>query len=393
MAFGDIYRGKRVLVTGHTGFKGSWLCEWLLALGADVTGLALPPATTPALFDELGLTARMKDRRGDIRDLATVRAAVDAARPDFVFHLAAQPLVRLSYSQPVETYATNIMGTVHVLEAVRLAGIRCAVVVVTTDKCYENTERAHAYHEEEPMGGHDPYSSSKGATELVVSAYRRSYFSSADSPVKLASARAGNVIGGGDWALDRIVPDCIRSLQRGEVIPVRNRHATRPWQHVLEPLSGYLWLGAALANPQVSGLFASVSRSENHGQTPAGQQAGTARFQVSDYAAAFNFGPTPAATQPVAALVGEVLKHWPGQWEDRTDPKAVHEATLLSLAIDKAGRVLAWKPVWDFPVTIAQTVEWYRAVSADASVAAGLTRRQIATYEAAARALNLTWTQ
>ena len=371
MAFGDIYRGKRVLVTGHTGFKGSWLCEWLLALGADVTGLALPPATTPALFDELGLSGRMQDRRGDIRDLATVRAAVDAARPDFVFHLAAQPLVRLSYAQPVETYATNIMGTVHVLEAVRLAGIRCAVVVVTTDKCYENTERAHAYHEDEPMGGYDPYSSSKGATELVVSAYRRSYFSAADSPVKLASARAGNVIGGGDWALDRIVPDCIRSLQRGEVIPVRNRHATRPWQHVLEPLSGYLWLGAALADHQVSGL----------------------RFQVSDYASAFNFGPTPAATQPVAALVGEVLKHWPGRWEDRTDPKAVHEATLLSLAIDKAARVLGWKPVWDFPATITQTVEWYRAVSADASVAAGLTRRQIATYEAAARALKLTWTQ
>lgn len=365
MAFGDIYRGKRVLVTGHTGFKGSWLCEWLLALGADVTGLALPPATTPALFDELGLSGRLQDRRGDIRDLATVRAAVHAARPDFVFHLAAQPLVRLSYAQPAETYATNIMGTVHVLEAVRLAGIRCAVVVVTTDKCYENTERAHAYHEDEPMGGHDPYSSSKGATELVVSAYRRSYFSAADSPVKLASARAGNVIGGGDWALDRIVPDCIRSLQRGEVIPVRNRHATRPWQHVLEPLSGYLWLGARLASSAPRGELAS----------------------------AFNFGPTPAATQPVAALVAEVLKHWPGKWEDRTDPRAVHEATLLSLAIDKAGRVLGWKPVWDFPATIAHTVEWYRSVSADASVAPGLTRRQIATYEAAARALKLTWTQ
>ena len=368
MSFADTYRGKRVLVTGHTGFKGSWLCEWLLALGADVTGLALPPATTPALFDELWLSGRMKDRRGDIRDLATVRAAVDATRPDFVFHLAAQPLVRLSYAQPVETYATNIMGTVHVLEAVRLAGIRCAVVVVTTDKCYENTERAHAYHEDEPMGGHDPYSSSKGATELVVSAYRRSFFSAVDSPVKLASARAGNVIGGGDWALDRIVPDCIRALQRGEAIPVRNRHATRPWQHVLEPLSGYLWLGACMANPQLSPFN-------------------------SQLASGFNFGPVPAATQPVAALVGEVLKHWPGMWEDRTDPKAVHEATLLSLAIEKAARVLGWKPVWDFPTTIAQTVEWYRSVSADASVAAGLTRRQITSYELAARSLNLTWTQ
>lgn len=365
-SFGGAFAGKRVLVTGHTGFKGSWLCEWLLALGADVTGLALPPATTPALFDELGLSGRVKDRRGDIRDLATVRAAVDAAQADFVFHLAAQPLVRLSYAQPVETYATNIMGTVHLLEAVRLAGIRCAVVVVTTDKCYENTERAHAYREEEPMGGHDPYSSSKGAVELVVSAYRRSYFSAADSPVRLASARAGNVIGGGDWALDRIVPDCIRSLQRGETIPVRNRHATRPWQHVLEPLGGYLWLAAQLA-------AAPASRGE--------------------LVSAFNFGPTPEATRPVGSLVEEVLKHWPGKWEDRTDPKAVHEATLLSLAIEKAARVLGWKPVWDFPATITHTVEWYRAVSTDASVAAAHTRRQIAAYEAAARALNLTWTQ
>lgn len=359
--FAGTFAGKRVLVTGHTGFKGSWLCEWLLALGADVTGFALPPPTSPALFDQLGLAGRIKDRRGDVRDLAAVRAAVDAARPDFVFHLAAQPLVRLSYAQPVETYATNVMGTVHLLEAIRLAGIACTVVVVTTDKCYENTERAHAYREDEPMGGHDPYSSSKGATELVVSAYRRSYFSAPDSPVRLASARAGNVIGGGDWALDRIVPDCIRSLQRGETIPVRNRHATRPWQHVLEPLGGYLWLAARLSADR-------------------------------KFATAFNFGPTPAATQPVSALVAEVLKHWPGQWEDRTDPKAVHEATLLSLAIDKADRELGWRPVWDFPATIAQTVDWYRLVSADPATAATHTRRQIAAYEAAAQKLNLTWT-
>jgi CDP-glucose 4,6-dehydratase len=365
-SFAGIFAGKRVLVTGHTGFKGSWLCEWLLALGADVTGLALPPATTPALFDELALSSRMQDRRGDIRDLATVRAAVEAARPEFVFHLAAQPLVRLSYAQPVETYATNIMGTVHLLEAVRLSGLRCAVVVVTTDKCYENTERAHAYREDEPMGGHDPYSSSKGAAELVVSAYRRSYFSATDSPVRLASARAGNVIGGGDWALDRIVPDCIRSLQRGEAIPVRNRHATRPWQHVLEPLGGYLWLAAQLAAAPAAG---------------------------GELVSAFNFGPSPEATRPVGALVEEVLKHWPGKWEDRTDPKAVHEATLLSLAIDKAARVLGWQPVWDFAATITHTVEWYRSVSTDAAVAAGHTRRQIAAYEAAARARHLTWTQ
>ena len=363
-SFAGAFAGKRVLVTGHTGFKGSWLCEWLLALGADVTGFALPPPTKPALFDQLGLADRVKDRRGDVRDLAAVRNAVDAARPDFVFHFAAQSLVRLSYAQPVETYATNVMGTVNLLEAVRLAGAACAVVVVTTDKCYENTGRAQAYREEEPMGGHDPYSSSKGAAELVVSAYRRSFFSAANSPVRLASARAGNVIGGGDWALDRIVPDCIRSLQRGEVIPVRHKLATRPWQHVLEPLSGYLWLAAQL------------------------RAAGSPSDPV---ASAFNFGPVPDANRPVGGLVEEVLKHWPGRWEDRSEPGAVHEAALLSLAIDKAQRVLGWKPVWDFAATIAHTVEWYRLVSADAAVAAGHTRRQIAGYEAAARNLNLTW--
>ncbi len=366
-----------MLVTGHTGFKGAWLCEWLCALGADVTGLALPPPTEPALFNQLGLAGRIRDRRGDVRDLATVRAAVEAARPEFVFHLAAQSLVRRSYAEPVETYATNIMGTVHLLEAVRLAGIACSVVVVTTDKCYENTERAHAYREDEPMGGHDPYSSSKGATELVVSAYRRSYFSAPDSLVRVASARAGNVIGGGDWALDRIVPDCIRSLQRGEAIPVRNRHATRPWQHVLEPLSGYLWLAARLATA-VQGTSSSS----------AGSGAGTGNVNLCS---AFNFGPTPAATRPVAALVEEVLRHWPGQWEDRTDPRAPHEATLLSLAIDKAEQELGWKPVWAFAPTIGHTIDWYRAVHQRADAAAALTRQQITTYEADARAVKLSW--
>jgi len=354
------FAGKRVLVTGHTGFKGSWLCEWLLALGAEVTGLALPPPTKPALFTLLGLAKRIQDRRGDIRDLSAVQAAVGAAQPDFVFHLAAQPLVRLSYAQPLETYATNIMGTVNLLEAIRVAGVRCAVVVVTTDKCYENTGRGHTFHEDEPMGGHDPYSSSKGATEIIVSAYRRSFFSAPDSPVRVASARAGNVIGGGDWAVDRIMPDCIRSLQRGEAIPVRSRHATRPWQHVLEPLGGYLCLAARLADS-------------------------------TEYATAFNFGPTPEANRSVASLVKEVLKHWPGRWEDCADPKAVHEAALLNLSIEKAERVLGWHPAWDFAAAVAHTVEWYHAVNRNAAAAAELTRQQIATYEAAMQALNPSW--
>jgi CDP-glucose 4,6-dehydratase len=362
--FSDAFAGRRVLVTGHTGFKGSWLCEWLLALGAEVTGFALPPPTEPALFNQLGLAARIRDLRGDVRDLPAMQSAIRTSRPDFIFHLAAQPLVRLSYAQPVETYATNVMGTVNVLEAVRLAGAPCTVVVVTTDKCYENHGREHNYHEDEPMGGHDPYSSSKGAVELVVSAYRRSYFSAPNSVVRLASARAGNVIGGGDWALDRIVPDCIRSLQRGEVIPVRHPRATRPWQHVLEPLSGYLWLAAQLQAPSAD------------------------RGQLS---AAFNFGPTPASSRPVADLVAEVLRHWPGRSEDRSEPGAVHEAALLSLSIEKARTVLAWQPVWDFAATVAQTVVWYHQVTADASQAADRTRQQIASYQTDARQLKLAW--
>jgi len=367
MTFANIYEGKRVLLTGHTGFKGAWLAEWLLRLGADVTGLALPPATDPALFEQLGLAGRLHHREGDIRDLATVRQAVEAAQPDFVFHLAAQPLVRLSYEQPVETYATNVLGTAHVLEAIRLAGRPCTVVAITTDKCYENREWVHSYREEDPMGGHDPYSSSKGAAELVISAYRRSYFN-AQTGIRLASARAGNVIGGGDWARDRIVPDCIRALQRGETIPVRNKVATRPWQHVLEPLSGYLWLGACLASER---------RPE----------------MASTLASAFNFGPALTSNRTVAALVQEVITHWPGRWEDRSDPSAVHEAKLLNLATDKACHFLHWQPVWNFENTIAQTVAWYRRCTMDATEAPAFTALQIADYTAAAQAAGIPWAQ
>lgn len=372
-AFGGAYAGKRILLTGHTGFKGAWMAEWLLSLGAEVTGFALPPATQPSLFDQLGLSSRLRHVIGDVRDLAAVRKVVEETKPDFVFHLAAQPLVRLSYDQPVETYATNVMGTVNVLEALRLyqkefngltgeglkgaeSGHRftdsmiqphgrvLAVVMITTDKCYENKEWVHSYREEDPMGGYDPYSSSKGAAELVIASYRRSYFSSStvqpfneSTPqVRVASARAGNVIGGGDWALDRIVPDCIRALQRGEVIPVRNKVATRPWQHVLEPLSGYLWLGACLSNSQLSAFN-------------------------SQLASSFNFGPALTSNRTVAELVQEILKHWPGKWADKSDPNAVHEAKLLNLATDKAHHFLGWKPAWNFEQTIERTAGWYRA--------------------------------
>jgi CDP-glucose 4,6-dehydratase len=369
MAFSDIYRGKRVLLTGHTGFKGSWIAEWLLDLGAEVTGLALPAPTHPAAFEQLGLAKRLHHRIGDIREFAVVRQIVEEARPDFVFHLAAQPLVRRSYEAPVETYATNVLGTVHVLEALRLGGRACTVVAITTDKCYENREWVHSYREEDPMGGYDPYSSSKGAAELIISAYRRSYFSRPDSPVRLASARAGNVIGGGDWALDRIVPDCIRALQRGEAIPVRNKVATRPWQHVLEPLSGYLLLGASIH-----------------------QTAAAASPAVpSPLCGSFNFGPDLTSNRTVAALVQEVLKHWPGQWEDRSDPKAVHEANLLNLATDKAFHFLKWRPVWNFEQTIKQTIDWYRQCLHDPASAATLTAQQIQAYVTDARKQGLAW--
>jgi CDP-glucose 4,6-dehydratase len=383
--FAGVYAGKRVLLTGHTGFKGAWLAEWLLALEAEVTGFALPAPTQPSLFGQLGLATRLRHIEGDVRDLAAVRAAVAVAHPDFVFHLAAQPLVRLSYEQPTETFATNVIGTANVLEAVRLAADPArpsAVVAVTTDKCYENREWVHSYREEDPMGGYDPYSASKGAAELVIASYRRSFFSATSSPVRLASARAGNVIGGGDWALDRIVPDCIRALTRGEIIPVRNKIATRPWQHVLEPLSGYLWLGAALAQPAGSHF----------------------KFPASSYATAFNFGPELASNRTVAELVQEVIKHFPGRWEDRSDPHALHEAKLLNLAIDKAHHLLGWAPVWPFAETIGETVAWYRGAlnlgAPDQTLNSTtppfanpreLTQRQIAAYTEAARVAGVAW--
>jgi len=368
MTFANSYQGKRVLVTGHTGFKGAWLCEWLLALGADVTGFSLPAPTEPALSDQLDLVSRVHHQIGDIRNLDAVQAAIQAARPDFIFHLAAQPLVRHSYREPAETFSTNVMGTVNVLEAVRLSAQPCVVVAITTDKCYENRECLRSYREEDPLGGHDPYSASKGAAELAINAYRRSFFSIPGSRVALASARAGNVVGGGDWAGDRIVPDCIRALQRGESIPVRNKFATRPWQHVLEPLSGYLWLGANLAQASASGR----ERARLEG--------------------AFNFGPALTSNRTVAELVQEILKHWPGEWSDTGDPHAVHEAQLLNLATDKAFHLLNWHAVWDFPQTIAQTVKWYRAAQGDRSAIKRNTLHQITEYTSAAKTAGLAWT-
>ena len=362
--FQNSYSGKRVFLTGHTGFKGSWLAEWLLGLGAEVHGYALDPQPHELLFGQLDLASRLAaDHRADLADLPKLTAAIRAADPDFVFHLAAQPLVRLSYEIPVETFATNVIGTAHVLEAIRNLGKSCAVVCVTTDKCYENREWLHSYREEDAMGGHDPYSASKGAAELVIASYRKSFFSTHsgdfNSSVLVASARAGNVLGGGDWAKDRIVPDCIRALRAGEKIQVRNKIATRPWQHVLEPLSGYLWLAAQLS-------------------------------QVPSLASAFNFGPALTSNRTVAGLVQEILKHLDGEWLDASDPNALHEASKLNLAIDKAFHLLQWQPVWNFEETISQTATWY-AHEHKGAPPGEITRRQIHTYQQDALAKSLPW--
>jgi CDP-glucose 4,6-dehydratase len=367
--FGSAYNGKRVLVTGHTGFKGAWLCEWLLGLGAEVTGLSLPPPTEPALFNMLGLARRLRHVLGDIQEPDVLRHAVKEAKPDFVFHLAAQSLVRESYRRPRETFNVNAMGTLNLLEALREVSQLCAAVFVTTDKCYENREWHHGYRETDALGGRDPYSASKAAAEVVIGSYRNSFFQ--DHPVKIASSRAGNVIGGGDWAPDRIVPDCVRALQQNKPILVRNRHATRPWQHVLDPLSGYLWLGASLALPKLR------------------------RCDLPALASAFNFGPNRDANRTVEELVEEILRHWPGRWRDKTDPAAPHEAGLLQLSTDKAAALLLWFPVWSFSEAVAQTVQWYRQAGPfkNAKEFQKLTRRQISQFIDQARASRLPWVQ
>jgi CDP-glucose 4,6-dehydratase len=360
-AFSDAYRGRRVFVTGHTGFKGAWLAEWLGTLGAEVTGYALDPPTEPSLFDALQLGGRLRHVVADVRDRGRLVAEVEAARPSLVFHLAAQPLVRRAYAEPRETFETNVMGTVNVLEAVRACDAVQAVVVVTSDKCYENPETGRAFRETDPMGGRDPYSASKGCAELVTSAYRESFF--ADGAA-IASVRAGNVIGGGDWAADRIIPDCVRALAAGEEIVVRTPDAVRPWQHVLEPLSGYLWLGALLLRD--------------------GRR----------YDGAWNFGPTDTdAARPVQWIVERFLEEWgSGSWTAPAEAgQQPREAHWLSLDSAKAREQLEWAPVWDAPTAVRQTAVWYREYYRAAATARELVQDQLTAYEADARAAGLPW--
>jgi CDP-glucose 4,6-dehydratase len=324
------WRGKRVFLTGHTGFKGSWISLWLQSLGAQVHGLALVPPTTPNLFTVAQVAIGMASSTiGDIRDLAIVQKAMQDCQPDIVIHMAAQPLVRLSYVEPVETYATNVMGAVHVLEAARHSPCVKSIVVVTTDKCYDNKEWAWGYREDEPMGGHDPYSNSKGCAELITSAYRRSFLQGQGKAV--ASARAGNVIGGGDWAADRLVPDILRAFELDQPVVIRNPHATRPWQHVLEPLSGYLCLAEQL------------------------------HTQGQAFAEGWNFGPMDDDARPVQWIVEHMVKNWGhgASWQ-KDGGVHPHEANCLKLDISKAKARLGWQPRWPLATALEQITTWHR---------------------------------
>ena len=348
----EFWNGRRVFVTGHTGFKGGWLCLWLNRMGARVTGLSLPAPTEPSLFEQTRLAEIVDHHIGDIRDEHVVLDAIATARPEIVFHLAAQPLVRYSYDNPVETYATNVMGTVHVLEACRKVDSVKAAICVTTDKCYENREWIWPYREEDPMGGHDPYSSSKGAAELAIASYRRSY----PGGLRIASVRAGNVIGGGDWASDRLIPDILRALIAGERPMIRNPASVRPWQHVLEALSGYILVAERLL---------------------AGDDTA---------ATAWNFGPSEDDTQAVGWIVEQMLDAWGGGaggdrgWDQPNAPQP-HEAVLLRLDSSKARAALGWRPRLDLNQTLTMIVDWHRLVAsgADARV---MTLAQIDNYAA-----------
>ena len=334
----EFWRGRRVFLTGHTGFKGSWLAMWLLQMGADVTGFALP-AEDVSLFNQASLANRLNHIEGDIRDFAATESAIADAAPEVLFHLAAQPLVRLSYECPVETYATNVQGTVHVLDACRRASSLKAIVAVTSDKCYENREWIWPYRENDPMGGFDPYSSSKGAAELVISAYRRSYFSGPGAPL-VASVRAGNVIGGGDWAGDRLIPDIVRALLSGNAPSIRSPDSIRPWQHVLEALGGYLIIAQVLAR---------------------GHQ---------DIATGWNFGPSTDDTRPVRWIADRLTASW-GQsgWLDASGAQ-LHEAKLLSLDCSKARVELGWRPTLNLGEALDLIVSWHKQVAAGQDAAA-----------------------
>jgi len=355
--FGDIYRGRHVLVTGHTGFKGSWLAFWLNELGAEVVGISLDPDTKPNHWGLLNLG--MNDHRLDIRDGEKVRDIVEKFRPEIVFHLAAQPLVRRSYRDPIDNWSSNVMGTAHVLEACRQVESVSAIVAITTDKVYANREWFWGYRENDRLGGHDPYSASKAACELLIDSYRNAFFNQENTPL-LASARAGNVIGGGDWSEDRLIPDLVRAIAQKESLVIRSPHATRPWQHVLECLAGYLLLGQRLL--------------ENR----------------QEFAEAWNFGPGPEDNRTVEAMLSLLQTHWPELMWEQTRNAEPHEATLLYLDHAKAKDKLNWQPTWGLDQALQVTADWYRQYQERGAV---VTADHLAKYIHAASAAGVTWVQ
>jgi len=329
--FNNKYRGKRALVTGHTGFKGAWLSLWLKELGAKVFGFSNGVPTVPSFYETLSAVFD-KEFTGDIQNYEEISDCLKKSNPDIVFHLAAQPLIRVSYDQPVLTANTNIIGTINLLEAVRSLNLKCDIVVITSDKCYENRGWEYGYRENDSLGGNDIYSASKAAADIMAHAYYASFFKNNSNLGNIATARAGNVIGGGDYARDRLVPDCIRALEKNEPIAVRNPSATRPWQHILDCSSGYLWLGTYLMNSKPDITFAT----------------------------AFNFGPYSKSNRTVRELVEEILRHWGGEWVHNKEINAPAEASFLHLSIDRAAQVLKWQPTWGFDESVYHTVEWYR---------------------------------
>ena len=352
--FNQVYKNKKVLITGHTGFKGSWLSLWLTLLGAEVIGFSLKPNTDPNLFNVLNLKQKLISVIGDIRNKDALEKVINEYKPDFIFHLAAQPLVRLSYQQPHLTFETNIMGTVNLLESIRKTELECVVINVTSDKCYENAGNVCSFKENDSMGGYDPYSSSKGASELVTSAYRNSFFNPEDygscHKVALASARAGNVIGGGDWAEDRLIPDIVRALSKSEEIIIRNPHAIRPWQHVMECVSGYLHLGAMLYENNV------------------------------EYTGGWNFGPDDNSIMTVEEIILKSLKLWGNGNYKIISEKNLKEATFLRLDIIKAKEKLGWQPIYNIDQSIEKTISWYRTFYESKTDMFEFTKNQLEEY-------------
>ncbi len=355
--FEDIYRGKRVLLTGHTGFKGSWLSLWLNELGAKVFGASLAPQSPHSHWELLSLHSVIADRRIDIRDSNDVFRIFKETQPEIVFHLAAQPLVRRSYRDPLETWATNVMGTANVLEACRQTNSVRSIVAITTDKCYENQEWTWGYRENDRLGGHDPYSASKASSELVAASYRSAFFHTGDGPL-MATARAGNVIGGGDWSEDRLVPDMVRSITSQQSLEIRSPKATRPWQHVLESLSGYLLLGQKLIQ------------------------------EDRKFEGAWNFGPERNGNRTVAEVLDTLHAHWPTMKWHQTPEQHCHETKLLYLDSTKANTQLGWKPVWNFDTTMGKTADWYRAFIEKNTT---ISRQQLQQYLQAAKNSQVGW--